>query len=56
MVGRGGFIGESIVFWDDLNGKLICCLGCRLMSSNSMVLKSTVFPEWYSDKIQPWLQ
>jgi len=28
----------------------------RLMSSNSLVLKSTIFPEWYSDMIQPWLQ
>lgn len=28
----------------------------RLMSTNSMVLKSTIFPEWYSDRIQPWKQ
>merc|ERR1711939_1096234 len=27
----------------------------RLMSSNTLVLKSTVFPEWYSERIQPWL-
>ncbi|GAA6037062.1 hypothetical protein JCM8097_005532 [Rhodosporidiobolus ruineniae] len=27
----------------------------RLMSTNSLVLKSTLFPEWYSDRIQPWL-
>ncbi|GAA6024910.1 hypothetical protein JCM11491_005521 [Sporobolomyces phaffii] len=27
----------------------------RLMSSNSLVLKSTIFPEWYSDMVQPWL-
>ncbi|GAA5999999.1 hypothetical protein JCM10207_006007 [Rhodosporidiobolus poonsookiae] len=27
----------------------------RLMSTNSLVLKSTIFPEWYSDMIQPWL-
>ncbi|GAA5943781.1 uncharacterized protein JCM15063_006491, partial [Sporobolomyces koalae] len=27
----------------------------RLMSSNSLVLKSTIFPEWYSDMIQPWV-
>ncbi|GAA5901069.1 uncharacterized protein JCM6883_004741 [Sporobolomyces salmoneus] len=26
----------------------------RLMSSKSLVLKSTIFPEWYSDMIQPW--
>lgn len=22
----------------------------------ALVLKSTLFPEWYSDRIQPWLQ
>ncbi|BEJ14671.1 hypothetical protein CspHIS471_0404380 [Cutaneotrichosporon sp. HIS471] len=27
----------------------------RLMSTNSAVLKSTIFPEWYTDRIQPWL-
>ncbi|BGP39508.1 Protein O-glucosyltransferase 2 [Rhodotorula kratochvilovae] len=27
----------------------------RLMSTNSLVLKSTVFPEWYADRIQPWV-
>lgn len=27
-----------------------------LMSSNSLVLKSTIFPEWYQDHIQAWLQ
>ena len=27
----------------------------RLMSSNSLVFKSTVYPEWYSDRIQPWV-
>lgn len=27
----------------------------RLLSSNSVVLKSTIFPEWYSDWIQPWV-
>lgn len=25
------------------------------MSTNSLVLKSTLFPEWYSERIQPWL-
>lgn len=28
----------------------------RLMSMKALVLKSTIFPEWYSDRIQPWLQ
>ncbi|KAI5476937.1 glycosyltransferase family 90 protein [Pseudohyphozyma bogoriensis] len=27
----------------------------RLMSLNSVILKSTIFPEWYQDHIQPWL-
>lgn len=26
----------------------------RLMGTKSVVLKSTIFPEWYSDRIQPW--
>ncbi|GAA5838300.1 hypothetical protein JCM11251_003457 [Rhodosporidiobolus azoricus] len=27
----------------------------RLMASNSLVLKSTIFPEWYAERIQPWV-
>ncbi|KAG8907344.1 Glycosyltransferase Family 90 domain containing protein [Tulasnella sp. 403] len=27
----------------------------RLMSTNSLVLKSTIFPEWFMDRIQPWV-
>ncbi|KAL8292384.1 hypothetical protein RQP46_000996 [Phenoliferia psychrophenolica] len=27
----------------------------RLMASNSLVFKSTIFPEWYSERIQPWV-
>ncbi|BGP40488.1 Protein O-glucosyltransferase 2 [Rhodotorula kratochvilovae] len=27
----------------------------RLMSTNSLVLKATIFPEWYSEMIQPWV-
>ncbi|KAK4702708.1 hypothetical protein P7C70_g3518, partial [Phenoliferia sp. Uapishka_3] len=27
----------------------------RLLSGKSMTMKSTIFPEWYSDHIQPWL-
>ncbi|KAA1080927.1 F-actin-capping protein subunit alpha [Puccinia graminis f. sp. tritici] len=26
----------------------------RLMSTKSAILKSTIFPEWYADRIQPW--
>ncbi|TFK70244.1 hypothetical protein BDN72DRAFT_766794 [Pluteus cervinus] len=27
----------------------------RLITSNSLIFKTTVYPEWYMDKIQPWL-
>ncbi|GAA6041033.1 hypothetical protein JCM8097_004685 [Rhodosporidiobolus ruineniae] len=27
----------------------------RLMASNSLVLKSTIFPEWFADRVQPWV-
>ncbi|KAG9051021.1 Glycosyltransferase Family 90 domain containing protein [Tulasnella sp. UAMH 9824] len=27
----------------------------RLMTSNSLIFKSTIFPEWYTDRIQPWV-
>ncbi|BGP15572.1 hypothetical protein JCM10213_003316 [Rhodosporidiobolus nylandii] len=27
----------------------------RLMASNTLVLKSTIFPEWYSERVQPWV-
>ncbi|KAL4256465.1 Protein O-Glucosyltransferase/Glycosyltransferase 90 [Pleurotus pulmonarius] len=27
----------------------------RLITSNSLVFKATIYPEWYSDRIQPWL-
>ncbi|KNE92687.1 hypothetical protein PSTG_13900 [Puccinia striiformis f. sp. tritici PST-78] len=26
----------------------------RLMSTKSAILKSTIFPEWYADRVQPW--
>ncbi|KAF9004548.1 glycosyl transferase family 90-domain-containing protein [Cyathus striatus] len=27
----------------------------RLITSNSLIFKSTVYPEWYTDRIQPWV-
>ncbi|KAF8576914.1 glycosyltransferase family 90 protein [Ramaria rubella] len=27
----------------------------RLMTSNSLILKSTIFPEWYTERIMPWV-
>ncbi|KAA1076143.1 hypothetical protein PGTUg99_036347 [Puccinia graminis f. sp. tritici] len=26
----------------------------KLLSSNRVVIKNTIFPEWYADRIQPW--
>lgn len=28
----------------------------RLMASNTLVLKSTIFPEWFQERVQPWVQ
>lgn len=28
----------------------------RLMASNTLVFKSTIFPEWYSKRLVPWYQ
>ncbi|QRV74770.1 glycosyltransferase family 90 protein [Ceratobasidium sp. AG-Ba] len=27
----------------------------RLMTTNSMILKTTIFPEWYMDRVMPWV-
>ncbi|KAG8961623.1 Glycosyltransferase Family 90 domain containing protein [Tulasnella sp. 419] len=27
----------------------------RLITSKSLIFKSTIFPEWYTDRIQPWV-
>ena len=27
----------------------------RLLNSNALVLKSTIYPEWWNDRIQPWV-
>lgn len=27
----------------------------RLLSSNSLILKATIFPEWYTERIMPWV-
>lgn len=39
----------------DLDGNAWSGRFHRLLSSNSVVLKSTIFPEWYSGWIQPWV-
>ncbi|KAG8891073.1 Glycosyltransferase Family 90 domain containing protein [Tulasnella sp. 332] len=27
----------------------------RLMTTNSLIFKSTIFPEWFTDRVQPWV-
>ncbi|KAF5354282.1 hypothetical protein D9756_007151 [Leucocoprinus leucothites] len=27
----------------------------RLITSNSLIFKSTIYPEWYTDRVQPWV-
>ncbi|TRM69723.1 glycosyltransferase family 90 protein [Schizophyllum amplum] len=27
----------------------------RLLTANSVIFKATIYPEWYNDRIQPWL-
>ncbi|GAA6028212.1 hypothetical protein JCM8097_006919 [Rhodosporidiobolus ruineniae] len=39
----------------DLDGNAWSGRFHRLLSSNSAVLKSTIFPEWYAGWIQPWV-
>jgi beta-1,2-xylosyltransferase len=29
-------------------------LDCRLLATNSLILKSTIYPEWYSTALIPW--
>ncbi|KAJ8294104.1 Beta-1,2-xylosyltransferase 1 [Rhodotorula toruloides] len=39
----------------DLDGNAWSGRFHRLLSTNSVVLKSTIFPEWYAGWIQPWV-
>ncbi|KAF8962117.1 hypothetical protein BDZ97DRAFT_1826448 [Flammula alnicola] len=27
----------------------------RLITSNGLVFKSTIYPEWYTDRVAPWV-
>lgn len=27
----------------------------RLITSNGLVFKSTIYPEWFTDRVQPWV-
>lgn len=39
----------------DLDGNGWSARFKRLLSTNSVVLKSTIFPEWFTEHIQPWV-
>ncbi|KAL7419480.1 hypothetical protein Q5752_006318 [Cryptotrichosporon argae] len=47
--------GNNYKYLLDLDGNGWSARFKRLMSTNSVVLKSTIFPEWYTDRIQPWI-
>jgi len=47
--------GNQYKYFLDLDGNGWSARFKRLMSTNSLVLKSTIFPEWYTDRIQPWV-
>nr|XP_019015081.1 uncharacterized protein I206_01169 [Kwoniella pini CBS 10737]OCF53862.1 hypothetical protein I206_01169 [Kwoniella pini CBS 10737] len=47
--------GNQYKYLLDIDGNGWSARFKRLMTSNSVVLKSTIFPEWYTDRIQPWV-
>ncbi|WVW82295.1 hypothetical protein I302_104301 [Kwoniella bestiolae CBS 10118] len=47
--------GNQYKYLLDIDGNGWSARFKRLMSTNSAVLKSTIFPEWYTDRIQPWV-
>jgi len=55
----GGYVSQDEAnqhkYLLDIDGNAWSARFKRLMSTNSCVLKSTMFPEWYADRIQPWL-
>ncbi|KAM0753101.1 hypothetical protein T439DRAFT_378824 [Meredithblackwellia eburnea MCA 4105] len=53
--GKGWNQANEYKYMLDLDGNAWSGRFHRLLSSNSAVLKSTIFPEWYSDWIQPWV-
>lgn len=38
----------------DVDGNAWSARFKRLLSTGSLVLKSTIFPEWWNDRVQPW--
>ncbi|ODO07250.1 hypothetical protein L198_00829 [Cryptococcus wingfieldii CBS 7118] len=47
--------GNGYKYLLDLDGNGWSARFKRLMTTQSVVLKSTIFPEWYTDRIQPWV-
>lgn len=39
----------------DVDGNAWSARFKRLLSTGSLILKSTIFPEFWNDRIQPWL-
>ncbi|KAJ1021066.1 hypothetical protein NDA16_003852 [Ustilago loliicola] len=39
----------------DLDGNSMSCRFYRLLDSNSLVFKQTIYVEWHDDRIIPWL-
>ncbi|CDZ98128.1 Endoplasmic reticulum protein EP58, contains filamin rod domain and KDEL motif [Phaffia rhodozyma] len=39
----------------DIDGNAWSARFKRLLNSNALIIKSTIFPEWWNDRIQPWL-
>jgi len=42
-------------FLMDLDGNSMSCRFYRLLDSNSLVFKQTIYAEWHDDRIVPWL-
>ncbi|KAK1231220.1 hypothetical protein PQX77_005665 [Marasmius sp. AFHP31] len=53
-IGRNG-VGEQRKYLLDLDGNAWSSRFKRLISSGSVVFKSTVYREWWSDRMQPWV-
>ncbi|ESK85738.1 glycosyltransferase family 90 protein [Moniliophthora roreri MCA 2997] len=48
-------VGRERKFLLDIDGNAWSSRFKRLISSGSVVFKSTVYPEWFTDRIQPWV-
>ncbi|KZS99159.1 hypothetical protein SISNIDRAFT_448018 [Sistotremastrum niveocremeum HHB9708] len=48
-------IANQFKYMIDVDGNGWSARFKRLMTTRSCILKATTFPEWYADRIQPWL-